>query len=138
MKQVLKFILPAVGVLLLIGLLIFHPSSKNHNDNISKSKSRKAYAFLNFDPKVEYVGDEECADCHSEIYQTFKQTGMGRSFYLPTTENIIEDYTKNNHVYDPKSNLHYEVYEKDGRFFQSEYRLELGKTHVAQEILRKI
>ncbi|TDI94911.1 MAG: tetratricopeptide repeat protein [Caldithrix sp.] len=136
MKLFLKFILPAVGVLFLLGLLIFLRSSKNHNDNISTSKSRTAYVFLNLDPKVEYVGDEDCADCHSEIYQTFKQTGMGRSFYPPTTENIIEDYTKHNHVYDRKSNLHYEVYEKDGHFFQSEYRLdEKKRTH---ELVRKI
>lgn len=84
--------------------------------------------FLNLAPEVEYVGDEECVLCHSEIYNTFKETGMGRSFYPPSPENIIEDYLKNNTVYDKKSDLYYEMYQKGNDFYQGEYRLdERGK-----------
>ncbi len=49
---------------------------------------------------------------------------MGRAWYLPTSENIIEDYTENNQVYDHRRDLHYEMISRDGQFLQREYRLD--------------
>ena len=70
-----------------------------------------------------YIGDKECAFCHEDIYTDFKQNGMGRSFYLPTAQNIIEDYQSQTSVYDEKNQFHYEVMQNDSLFFQKEYRV---------------
>ncbi|MCI0698032.1 tetratricopeptide repeat protein [candidate division KSB1 bacterium] len=93
--------------------------------------------FLNLDPKTAYVSDEECAPCHSEIYKSFKQTGMGRSFYPPSVSNRIEDFARNNHAYDARKNLHYEAIAKGEELFQIEYRLD-EKGRRTHELVRKI
>jgi hypothetical protein len=36
--------------------------------------------YLNHHDSVGYVGMKECIECHYEIYQSYMQTGMGRSF----------------------------------------------------------
>jgi tetratricopeptide (TPR) repeat protein len=93
--------------------------------------------FLNLEPKTEYVGDEECTVCHSEIFKSFKQTGMGRSFYPPSAANRIEDFARNNHAYDAQRNLHYEAVVKGEELYQIEYRLD-EKGRRTHELARKI
>src|ERR1051325_4888187 len=43
-----------------------------------------------------YVGSRVCAGCHQEIAKSYRQTGMGRSFYRPRVENTVEDYSRRN------------------------------------------
>ena len=38
--------------------------------------------YLNHNDTVKYVGKEECRMCHSEIYDSYMQTGMGLSFHF--------------------------------------------------------
>jgi len=51
-------------------------ASSDHNGNARSSP--------------EYAGDEACRTCHSSIYATFKQTGMGRSTSIPSAEDLRE------------------------------------------------
>ncbi|HEY0161417.1 MAG TPA: hypothetical protein VGB69_01955, partial [Edaphobacter sp.] len=74
-----------------------------------------------------YVDASVCATCHSEIASTFKKTGMGRSFYRPTSSNIIEDYSKANTYNHQASGLSYRMVERDGKFYQRRFMLEDGK-----------
>src|ERR1035438_3223504 len=46
-----------------------------------------------------YVNPETCAVCHRAISETYRRTGMGRSFYRPSAANIVEDYTGKNTFY---------------------------------------
>src|SRR5262245_55423039 len=71
-----------------------------------------------------YVGDADCKQCHEAICTSYERTGMGRAWYLPTKQNVVEDYVQNNHVYDNTRKLHYQMLERDGRFYQREYRLD--------------
>ena len=80
--------------------------------------------FLNLDPAVKFVGDEECAVCHPDIYESYQHTGMSRSFYRPSAGNVIEDYQTHNRVHDLRNDLHYEMRTEGGRFYQVEYRLD--------------
>lgn len=95
-----------------------------------------AFSYKNHDPEVQYTGDEECAACHADIYNSFIRTGMGRSFYTAESAVVIEDYADTVTVYDPKENYHYSVFLKEDGHYQAEYRLnDLGeKTH---ELIRK-
>ena len=77
--------------------------------------------FENLAADVAYVGNKECAYCHQDIYQSFLRTGMGRSFYRPGAQPDIEDYTDNNHVFDRKNNLHYEMIAAADGYYQVEY-----------------
>jgi hypothetical protein len=42
--------------------------------------------------KSDYVDPAICAGCHQGIAKLYRLTGMGHSFYRPTTGNTIEDY----------------------------------------------
>ena len=74
--------------------------------------------------KSEYVDSAECATCHHEIAATYRKTGMARSFYRPTSRNVVEDYTRANTVDNKASGLRYTMTERDGKFFQR--RSEIG------------
>src|SRR5688572_15524238 len=70
-----------------------------------------------------YVDTVECASCHPTIYETFQQTGMGRSFYRPTAANTIEDYKTKNTFHHAASDRYYTMVERDGRYFQRRHQL---------------
>jgi len=50
-----------------------------------------------------------CAICHVNIWQTYRQTGMARSFHKPEPANTIEDYNGRNSYDHPASGIHYEM-----------------------------
>jgi len=87
-----------------------------------------------------YVDPQTCQPCHAEIFQNYQKVAMGRSFYKPTTENVVEDYTTDNHLFHAPSNRHYRMVQRNGKFFQRRYQLddqgrernvfELEVTHV--------
>lgn len=81
-----------------------------------------------------YVDSAVCAACHADVVKTFKKTGMGRSFYTPTTQNVIEDYKRANKYVHQKSGLHYAMTERDGKFYQRRFTLDAGgqETNVVE------
>ena len=46
--------------------------------------------------EADYAVAEACAGCHRNIWETYKRTGMARSFYRPSPMKAVEDYTRNN------------------------------------------
>ena len=70
-----------------------------------------------------YVDANVCADCHPAIAETYKHTGMGRSFSRPANANTIGD--KNNGVtfYHKASDSYFTMVERDGRFYQRRYQI---------------
>jgi tetratricopeptide (TPR) repeat protein len=61
-----------------------------------------------------------CASCHPKEARAYRSTGMAGSFYRPTPENTIEDYSKSAFYHEP-SGTHYEMIRRDGRYFQRQY-----------------
>ncbi|RMH68378.1 MAG: tetratricopeptide repeat protein [Gemmatimonadetes bacterium] len=84
-----------------------------------------------------FVGDKACAKCHAKIYKSYKQTGMGRSFYPSTRANRIEDYQIQNTVYHEASNLYYEMVQEGDQFYQREYRLDENGQRI-HELTRRV
>src|SRR4030095_8984709 len=41
-------------------------------------------------PDPEYAAPDACAVCHRGIWETYRRTGMGRSFYRPAPETTLE------------------------------------------------
>lgn len=68
-----------------------------------------------------YVGDETCARCHYDVAQNFHRSEMARSWGLVAEAEHIEPPGD---VYDPNSQMHYEMSWRDGRLFVREYRLD--------------
>jgi len=71
----------------------------------------------------DYIDSTECASCHAAIAETFKQTGMGRSFFKPGPANTIEDYRSKNSFYHAASDRYYTMSQRDGRYFQRRHQL---------------
>ena len=63
---------------------------------------RDRLEYYNLSPHVSYVGNEECSYCHQDIYNSYLRTGMGRSFYRPTNQPQIENFSSGNHIFDKK------------------------------------
>lgn len=63
-----------------------------------------------------------CGGCHSEIAKSYRQTGMGRSFYRPSAANIMEDYTQRHGLYHRPSGRYYTMIERDGEWFQRRHQ----------------
>jgi predicted CXXCH cytochrome family protein len=70
-----------------------------------------------------YVEPGACAPCHRQLYETYRRTGMGRSFYRPLPENTIEDYSRNNTYYHEASNQHFTMFRRGDRFFQRRHQI---------------
>ena len=79
--------------------------------------------YKNLDSSVQYVGDEECAACHADIYNSFIRTGMGRSFYPAGNAEAIEDFKNNAPIYDANNNFFYKASLQEGNIIQTEYRI---------------
>ena len=65
-----------------------------------------------------------CQSCHAEIYRSYAEVAMARSFYRPSPDNVIEDYTRENHFHHSPSNRHYRMVQREGRFYQRRYQLD--------------
>jgi hypothetical protein len=70
----------------------------------------------------EYVDSSECASCHPTIYETFRHSGMGRSFARMGSV-TIEDFKVKNTFYHRASDRYYTMYERGGRYFQRRHQL---------------
>ena len=77
-----------------------------------------------------YVGPEVCADCHRDIRETYRRTGMARSFYRPSPLNTVEDYTKKNTYYHKASDSYFTMLRRDGKYYQRRYQIDFEGKQV--------
>ena len=70
-----------------------------------------------------YVSPGACAECHREIWDTYRRTGMGRSFARIGEAAALEDYDEKNTYYHKASDRYYTMYRKDGRFYQRRHQI---------------
>ena len=65
-----------------------------------------------------YVDAAVCATCHSRIAETYRRTGMGRSFSRPGAQ----DQTEGNY-YHAASDTYFQMTRRDGRYSQLQYQI---------------
>src|SRR4051812_6138513 len=70
-----------------------------------------------------YVDTKLCAGCHPGISRSYRQTGMGRSFYRPLPANSVEDYSNHNHYYHAASDTHYVMLRRGDQLYQRRYQI---------------
>src|SRR4051794_8883093 len=56
---------------------------------------------------ADYTEPETCAECHRGIWETYRQTGMGRSFYRPSPANTVGSDAPNNSFYHKPSDSYF-------------------------------
>lgn len=72
------------------------------------------------------LSSQVCQSCHAEIYRSYGEVAMARSFYRPSPDNVIEDYIRENRFHHAPSNRHYRMIQREGRFYQKRYQLDSG------------
>jgi len=98
----------------------------------SAQNSNQQKDYLNWDESVAYVGDEACASCHQENYQSFKRTGMGQSFHFASPEKSKGEFSPHVAVFDSLNNLFYHPFWRNKDLIIKEFRLE-GKDTIHQK-----
>lgn len=86
---------------------------------------------LNLEASVEYVGMEQCRDCHLGVYTTHTQTGMGRAFFPMSADVVVEDFHDKNMFVAEGSGLRYRMFERDGKYFQRQFVLDSKGAEIA-------
>ena len=81
-----------------------------------------------------YVDPKLCAGCHAAQWETFRQTGMGRSFYSATPANMADHFTSGASFYHKASDRYYQMLRRGDRFFQRRYQkaLDGSETNVVE------
>ncbi len=69
-----------------------------------------------------YVNPKLCAACHHAQWETFRQTGMGRSFYRATPDTMAEHFLQGGSLYHKASDRYYEMIRRGDRFFVRRYQ----------------
>lgn len=103
--------------------------------------NRSSSPYLNItDTTASYVGKEVCRSCHWQVYETYMQTGMGKSWHYATKENSAADFSPHKSVvYDSILDLYYKATWHNDTMYIVEYRLK-GKdtTHKRAESVQYI
>lgn len=111
-----------IVISLFISVLIFVKCTEK-----SAPETETPSPYLNHNLTVKYTGAHSCAACHSDIYTTFLETGKGKSYYKPSTDNLIENFD-NVLVTDRFLNLQYTAYWKAGDMYIKEFRVQKNDT----------
>ena len=83
-------------------------------------------------PTNAYVGSQECALCHNDIYEKYSHTDMGRSM-LKADAALLKTIPTSVSIFDQRLNRHFEQYVKDGALYQSEFELAADGKDVFRE-----
>ncbi len=91
--------------------------------------------FLNHSNSAQYVGIETCKSCHYDIYQSYIETGMGKSFAHATR---AKSALPNNPplLTDEFTNFHYLPFFKKDSLFLNEFKWEFGDT--SHQLIKKV
>lgn len=75
------------------------------------------WAQMGREDAAAYAAAESCATCHAKIWETYRKTGMGRSFYAPAAGNVAEGT-----YYHAPSEGHFTVLRRDGKYYQRRHQ----------------
>jgi tetratricopeptide (TPR) repeat protein len=70
-----------------------------------------------------YVDPAVCGQCHADKAGTYRQTGMGRSFYRLTSETAVEDFTSGLPFHHPASDTWFNMLVRGGKYFQRRWQI---------------
>ncbi|MBK7931741.1 MAG: tetratricopeptide repeat protein [Bryobacterales bacterium] len=65
-----------------------------------------------------YAPANSCAACHRAIWDTYRQTGMGRAFSLPSAQTV----TIGTYYHEP-SQSHFTILDRGGRYYQRRHQI---------------
>lgn len=109
-------------IFLLLSMLFFQQCHSPEEKKETTLSLTSESGYLNHNDSARYVGMNTCKQCHQSIYETFINTGMGKSFGQASKSKSSADFSKPG-VYDRFSNLYYRAYFQSDSMYIHEYRL---------------
>jgi len=109
-------------VSLLITIAILSTDCRPKNKEEKKTNSSNS-PFLNHGDSAAYVGINTCKTCHPDIYQTFIETGMGKSFDNASKLKTSALFGVKATLYDANSDFYYHSFFRDDTMKVLEFRL---------------
>ncbi len=77
-----------------------------------------------------YVAAGACQGCHPQIYRTYLQTGMGRSFGKLESAAPVENWDQKNTFYHAASDRYYAVFRRGGKHYLRRHQIGYGGTEA--------
>src|SRR5688572_25569674 len=103
-------------IIISVSVLLFHLHCRN-----APEKATPVYASL--DPENGYTGMQACRECHGSIYETFIETGMGKSIDLASMSKSAAAFD-HKPVYDEHHDFWYRPFWERDSLKIMEYRIE--------------
>jgi len=73
-------------------------------------------------PVNKYIDPAPCAQCHADIAGNFRKTGMARSFYRLSPQNLVEDFKSAKAFYHEASDSYFAMIERGGKYYQRRWQ----------------
>jgi len=103
------------------------------DESANRNAKTDTMLYLNHSDSAKYVGMNTCKLCHQGIYNTFIETGMGKSFNVASRKKSAGDFSSSS-IYDKIADLHYKAYWEHDSLFIKEFRLnKKDTTHLRAE-----
>ncbi|HXU27242.1 MAG TPA: hypothetical protein VN698_08415 [Bacteroidia bacterium] len=116
-------------------VFIFSACTEEVKNDAKTEEKKDTLVYLNHADTAKYVGINTCRLCHQSIYNTFIETGMGKSFAGATKQKSAGDY-KHSVIYDEFSDFYYKSFwGKNDSLYFLEFRLQ-GKDTIYKRIER--
>ncbi|MES2616642.1 MAG: tetratricopeptide repeat protein [Bacteroidota bacterium] len=123
MKKVVGII---AGLATLITLTLCKEQSK-------RDEAGNVSPYLNHHDTVKYIGSKQCIQCHTDMGNTFFETGMGKSFDTASRLKSSAVFKNIKPVYDTFLDLYYFPSWQNNALYLTEYRLK-GKDTIHKRI----
>lgn len=129
MKIIIRNSLIYITLVFIIAPFFHCGSSTEKKDAVSVSEQ----TYKNLDSNVKYVGIIACRQCHYDKYETFIETGMGKSFDKATKGKSSAKLDKHTVVHDKFSGFSYRPFWHNDTMKIMEFRLQ-GKDTLYKRI----
>ncbi len=121
--------------LIVLAATVFSSCTDEVKTTTSPTEKKDTLVYLNHADTARYVGINTCRLCHQSIYNTFIETGMGKSFAGATKQKSAGDY-KHSVIYDAFSDFYYKSFwGKNDSLYFLEFRLQ-GKDTIYKRVER--
>lgn len=108
----------------IVALSVIKCGPSGEKEKEKETAKSDSTTYKNLDPNVKYVGMMACRQCHYDKYQTFIETGMGKSFGKATKAKSSAKFDKHSVVYDKHTDLSYHPFWAGDTMKIREFRLE--------------
>jgi hypothetical protein len=124
----LRILIVSLAILIWLESGDVFTNSAQKRGRSSGNEEAKSPVFRNTATGIEYVGSQVCSKCHSEIFQSYIQTGMGRS--MSAANSHLEKAPSPFTLVNPVLKRYFQVFREGTDLYQSEYELDADGKEV--------